>query len=107
LHFISLRSALEGPDYDNGEDPEHTKENADAASEDESDGPTLPRTESHEREMEPVSERAAVVRVTMRMMRAVVWEMGEVGMAFVVFGRHRNKAHVGISDRHLHERVGG
>jgi len=52
-------SALEHAVAHDSENPEHPEEDADAASKDECEGPALPRSESHEGDVETAEEGAS------------------------------------------------
>jgi hypothetical protein len=60
--FVS-GAALDNAVCDDGEDPEHTEENTNSASQDKRDRATLPETEVHEGEVEAGDEGPAVLAV--------------------------------------------
>jgi len=74
LSLVGPILAATAPEEEDGEDPNHPEENADATTEDEGDGAGLPRTERDERGVDPLNEVLIILRTgTRRAQAVVVW----------------------------------
>jgi len=80
---IILVGALESTIRDDGDDPKHPEEDADTASKNERDGPTLPRSKGSQSDVDAPQERGVLV-TTMAVAMVAVMMMGVVMMRVVM-----------------------